>query len=157
MTPEFGAGSHLLRPSMKTIAVVSLLLFVVSCALAGAQEATMRVAASGSYGASAPQTREAVVAKDAETFSRLWLTRARGAERPQIDFEREAAVFLMAEEKPTGGWKIVPQSVRIDGSVLVVEATVEGPPPGTITTQALTQPWAVIAVTPGSFESVRWD
>ena len=68
----------------------------------------------------------------------------------------------MSEEHSSGGWSIVPQSVRLEGTVLVVDATVEGPPPGGIASMALTQPWVVLAVSPSSIEpasveGVRWD
>ena len=117
----------------------------------------MRTVDSGSYAASAPSGREAFSATNEASFSELWRTRMGNANVPRVDFSREAAVLLMAEEQSSGGWSIVPEGVRLEGNVLVVKARVEGPPAGSITSQALTQPWVVLAVTPASFDSVRWD
>ena len=166
MTPEFAAGSHLLRAGMKRMAAAPLLLLtlglITSCALAGTQEAAMRIADSGSYAPAAPPAREAILATDENSFAQLWRTRVRDGEPPQIDFANEVAVLLMSEEHSSGGWSIVPHSVRLEGTVLVVDATVEGPPPGGIASMALTQPWVVLAVSPSSIEpasveGVRWD
>jgi hypothetical protein len=142
---------------MRQIAAALLVVFSVACAVAAAKEPVMRTAASGSYAATSPQAPEALHAADGASFDALWKARIGDGAMPAIDFSRESAVILMAGERRTGGWSVVPKSVRIEGTVLVVEAAIEGPPAGGIVTQALTSPWVVIAVSPQTFESVRWD
>jgi hypothetical protein len=142
---------------MKIIAAASLFFLTVSCAMAGAQEVVMRTAAQGAYAAGGSAEQRALLATDAATLAELWKTHVGGEPVPAVDFSREAAVLLMGGERMTGGWSVVPQSVRLEENVLVVEAVVQGPPAGSMTTQALTYPWALIAVSPNSIESVRWE
>ena len=47
----------------------------------------------------------------------------------------------------TGGWSIQPTSARVEADgTAVIDAKVQGPPPGGIVTQAITYPYAVIVV-----------
>lgn len=143
---------------MKMIAAASLLFLTVSCAMAGAQEEiVMRTAAQGAYAASGTALQSALLVTDASALASLWSTHVGDEPVPPIDFSREAAVLLLGGEHPTGGWKVVAHSARTEENVLVIEATVEGPRAGSMTTQALTYPWALVAVSPKSFESVRWE
>lgn len=142
---------------MKNIAAASLFFLTVSCAMAGAQEVVMRTAAQGAHAASASGDQAAFLATDAATLAKLWSMHVGGDPMPAIDFSREAAVLLMGGERATGGWKVVPQSVRVEENVLIVEAEVAGPPAGSMASQALTYPWALIVVSPNTFDSVRWE
>lgn len=142
---------------MKILAAASLFFLTVSCAMAGAQEVVMRTAAQGAYAANGLDQQTALLATDSETLARLWRTHVGEDPMPAIDFSREAAVLLMGGERPTGGWKVVPQGVRVEENVLVVDAEVEGPPAGSMASQALTYPWALIVVSPKTFDSIRWE
>lgn len=142
---------------MKIFAAASLFLVTIACAMAGAQEIVMRTAGGGAYAASGSATEQALLATDAASLAKLWSTHVGGEPIPAIDFARESAVLLLGGERPTGGWRVVPKSVRVEDDVLIVEAAIEGPPAGSMATQALTYPWAVIAVSPASFKSVRWE
>jgi hypothetical protein len=65
-------------------------------------------------------------------------------------------VFLFAGMHNTGGYSVEARGATLEGDVLVIDAVVHGPPPGAITTQVITYPFAVISVTPRGFRSVRW-
>jgi hypothetical protein len=83
-----------------------------------------------------------------------------GADRrrqsPAVDFEKNVVVFLMGGMHNTGGWSVVPVSARVEGDTAIIDAKVQGPPPGAITTQAITYPYAVITINQRSVKQVRW-
>lgn len=72
-----------------------------------------------------------------------------------IDFSQEQVVLVALGQKPTGGFSII-----LDGSEIIdgqLELTVRsrGPEPGTMVTQALTTPCAVIAVAATGWKTIR--
>lgn len=68
---------------------------------------------------------------------------------------KESVIRLDLGMRPTGGWSIEPLEVSSDGGVTVVKTKVNAPPAGSIVTQALTAPYAVIGVD-GPVTTVRW-
>lgn len=149
---------------MKAAVILAVFAFAGSCATAPggqkSQETTggaleLRTIHSGSYAAVAPAAPEAIAAVDEASYRQQWSAIAASGEPPHVDFTKESVVFLLAGSKPTGGWSVVPQSVALEGETLVVTATVKGPGPESIVTQAFTSPFAVIAVS-AKFRDVRW-
>ena len=69
--------------------------------------------------------------------------------------ETESVIRLDLGMRPTGGWSIEPLEVSSDGGVVVVKAKVNGPAAGSIVTQALTSPYAVIGVN-ARVTAARW-
>lgn len=55
-------------------------------------------------------------------------------------------LVVAAGERPTGGYSVQFRSVRREGGAWVVEAAVQGPPPGAMVTQAITYPRRAVAL-----------
>ncbi|HWW62265.1 MAG TPA: protease complex subunit PrcB family protein [Thermoanaerobaculia bacterium] len=110
---------------------------------------TLRTLKSGS--ATLPRSVGAVVIHDANEWSSLV-----GGDMPAVE-TNETLIGLFAGEKPTGGWAIEPNRAFREGDVLVIDAPLRGPAAGDMVTQALTYPYAVIAVNTRDFKSVRWE
>ena len=117
----------------------------------------MRSIATGSYAAAQAETPQAVLIVSADDYARIWDQTIGGGERPQVDFDSESVIILLAGLKRTGGYSVEPRGVTLDGRVLVVDAVVKSPPPDAIVTMALTSPFAVIAVNTKALDSVRWN
>jgi hypothetical protein len=97
-----------------------------------------------------------VVALDDATFRSTWSARVGAEEPPRVDFSKEAVVFVFGGMRNTGGHSVDVRGAKVEGDTLVLDAVVEGPPAGAIVTQVITYPYAVVAVTPRAFRSVRW-
>ena len=115
-----------------------------------------RMIASGTDAEARDARPRAVVARDSETFQSLWSSLVGGPEIPPVDFSREVAVILLGGEKPTGGYQVAPRAASIRNGALVIDAPVTSPPPDSMTTQALTYPFAVIGVDRREFDRVDW-
>jgi hypothetical protein len=138
------------------IAAMALLTTCTSAAVAGGP-VELRIAGSGAY---ATETeRKAVAVFDDETYTALWAATIdeNGGEMAPVDFETESAVVLFGGQRNTGGYIVDVRGAAIEGDTLVVDAVVKGPGGGSIVTQALTQPWVVIAVKNRRFKDVRWE
>lgn len=72
-----------------------------------------------------------------------------------VDFEREHLVLVGLGQKPTGGYGVTLDSSTITDGVLELAVNVRQPSSGTMVTQALTTPCAVIAVTPDAWDRLR--
>jgi len=72
-----------------------------------------------------------------------------------IEFEREHIVLASIGQKPTGGYSVTLDSSEIRGGTLELRVRVAEPAPGTIVTQALTTPCAVIAVTAQGWDDIQ--
>ena len=115
----------------------------------------MQTIARGAY--AHESERMAVLATSDAEYRKLWQTLIGEGEVPAVDFEKSVAVFLFAGMRNTGGWSVQPVSVRVeeDGTA-VIDAKVQGPPPGGITTQAITYPWAAVAIHSRDVKTVQW-
>jgi hypothetical protein len=155
------------------VALVSTLVMLVSallmggCAAAPASTAASTAAAeaiggpvevrnltSGAYGAS--EQRGAVAAFDEQTYRAKWAELVGEGQPPAVDFSREVVVFVSAGQRSTGGYKVQVRGARIEGETLLLDVVVQGPPAGSMTSQALTAPYAVVAVSGAAFKDVRW-
>ena len=116
----------------------------------------MRVLTTGGYAAATPESPQAIPVKSADEYRRVWQEQIGSGEPPHADFGTESVVILLAGLKRSGGYSVEPRGVSVDGRTLVVDAIVQSPPAGSMTTQALTSPYAVIAVDTKSFDDVRW-
>lgn len=138
---------------MKAI-IAAALVFANTCATADSGNTTMsfRTLKSGAYSSMRSEKVQAVVVRDRSQWESVV-----GGEMPAVDFEKETVVVLFAGMKSTGGWWIEPKGARLDGDVLVIDAPVHGPAAGDIVTQALTYPFAAVAVERRNVENVRWQ
>jgi protease stability complex PrcB-like protein len=65
---------------------------------------------------------------------------------PAVDFSKEIVVGVFLGEKPTGGNDIDIIRIEQSGAALVIEYREKNPLPGSIVTQALTQPFHIVKV-----------
>lgn len=130
-----------------------------------AQEATIvtfRLVKKGAYGAGARASpgasrgARAAMARDEGSYRALWQQHVGGDDAPPVDFSHETAVFLSLGQRPTGGYGITPISTAIEGTTIVVDATIDSPPAGSVVTMAFSAPFAVIAVNTATASSLRW-
>lgn len=68
------------------------------------------------------------------------------AEAPPIDFATQALLCLSLGERPTGGWSVTVQSMRLDAGELQILAREVRPRAGEGTTQAFTYPADCVVV-----------
>ena len=115
----------------------------------------MQTIARGGY--AVDEARKAVLATSDREYREQWQALIGEGEIPAVDFDKHVVVFLLGGMRNTGGWSVVPVSARIEGDTAVIDAKVEGPPPGGITTQAITYPYAVITLDQRDVRKVRWD
>jgi hypothetical protein len=157
MTPEIAPGSKLFRKQMRHFTALALLFLGSACTTAGAAAAAdprFRSVANAAY--ASRTERGAVVAADEAAYRNAWDSMIGMGEAPAIDFTSEKAVFLFGGQRSTGGYSVEVRGVTLEGDTLVVDGGVKAPPPGSITTQALTSPYAVIAVESRAIRNVRW-
>jgi hypothetical protein len=94
--------------------------------------------------------RKLAVVKSETEWADLWNLHAALAtprkEPPAVNFQSEMIVAVFAGEKRTGGYAIEITRVEQDPTKNLVEVFVREtkPPPGAITTQALTQPFHIV-------------
>lgn len=72
-----------------------------------------------------------------------------------IDYQREHIVLASIGQKPTGGYSVTLDSSEIRSGTLELRIRVAEPAPGTMVTQALTTPCAVIAVTAEGWDDIQ--
>ena len=91
-----------------------------------------------------------IVGTSADDFAQKWAASGATASAPDVsgvDFASEVAVALFAGERPTGGWRIGSGvTVKIQGRFAAVVYEILGPGDGCTSTQAVTQPYLVLAV-----------
>jgi hypothetical protein len=144
---------------MRTVMLALVVAGLISChSAAGTSEDGLkfRTLKSGSQARHDAPGRQIVVAPTAESYSRLWSSMVGEGSAPPVDFEKEVAVFIMAGQKPTGGYSVAVKSVAREDNTLVVDAPVKSPPSGAMTIQALTSPYSVIAVDKVDVSRVHW-
>ena len=72
-----------------------------------------------------------------------------------IDYQREQVVLASIGEKPTSGFGVTLENSKIVDGTLELTIRVKEPAPGTMVTQSLTTPCAVIAVTAGGWNDIK--
>lgn len=108
--------------------------------------------------------RTAVLIADPETWNTHWAKHASvvvpvpGA--PPVDFSQNSIVAVYMGEQRTGGYSLEITSVQLTDGKLLVTVRQGRPAPGAITTQALTQPYHMVAipkVPAGTTLEVKWQ
>ena len=143
---------------MKNAVILLTLALAFACTtVPGGNSVDLRTLTTGTMAAVSPAEQRIEHASDDATYRRLWTSLVGTGEPPEVDFNKESVVFLLAGQRNTGGYSVDPRRARIEGRTLVVDATVRTPPTDMVTTQALTSPYAVVAVQrPRPFNDVRW-
>lgn len=90
------------------------------------------------------------LATSAAQFENLW-RRAYGAmltppPLPPVDFGRESVAAVFLGTRTSGGYGVEVHNVALTGSEAFLDVAVTEPAPGGLTTQALTNPWVMVAV-----------
>ncbi|BAD39580.1 hypothetical protein STH595 [Symbiobacterium thermophilum IAM 14863] len=134
----------------------SRLLRTLFAALLALASACGSPAATGTFTTLARGTHSGITAQEAALITSLAEWEAlwrRHASRfdpppalPPVDFSRSSVVALFAGERPTGGYSLYITDVAPQGDSLRVTALELRPAPGRPVTQAVTQPYHVIAV-----------
>lgn len=116
----------------------------------------MQTIAQGAYAAGESE-RKAVLATTDADYRQQWQSLIGEGDLPSADFDKSVVVFLLGGMRNTGGWSVKPISARVeeDGTA-VIDAKVQGPPPGGITTQAITYPYAVVTLNSRDVKKVTW-
>lgn len=90
------------------------------------------------------------VARNQADWAALWKKHTSIESNPprfeKIDFGKEIVVAVFAGEKPTGGHGIEITSVERIDERLLVSFVERNPPPGSVVTQAFTQPFHIVRV-----------
>lgn len=121
------------------------------------EQLTWEVMARGSQAIGFSGRSFLLVGKQDE-FTSLW-NRAYGSQLnvpplPSIDFGRESIVAIFQGSQPSGGFGVDVASVSEENGELYLDVSFTSPPPGAITTQALTSPWVMVRVLRGGYNVV---
>jgi len=138
MTPEIRGGSRALPEHMRApVLLFAAVAFGGMCAVAPPPvskttggDVQVRTISAGGNAANTPEPVTPVPAFDDATYRKNWSAFIGQGEAPNVDFTKEAVVFLFAGMRNTGGYSIEVRGAKLDGETLVVDAAVQGPPPG---------------------------
>ena len=144
-----GPGHHPTEEPLmrRLLCLVPVVLLSACAAVSSGEEQPVRELASGSYSQQAEQRFEFVTTR--ADWAPLWDRTARGP-IPEVDFSRESVVAVFMGQRPTGGHAIRVEQVVREGPRLTVEVLLQAPGPDCMTTQALTQPYHMVAVPAGA-------
>ena len=145
---------------MRATFIALLLSAVVAChssAPAAGANVRYRTVATGSTSLrSEPPRRQIAYTPTQPEYLTLWSSLVGEGPAPPIDFERESVLIIFGGQRPTGGYKISPQSITREGEKLVVVAPIVPPAKGSMTIQVLTAPYVVLAIEKVDVTHVNW-
>lgn len=142
---------------MRLLGITAIMILASGCTTAGSTEGPVEVRNVANAAFASSDTPGATLVRDEATYRKTWTARiAADQPAPAVDFAQEQVVFLLAGSRPTGGYSISVKGATIENGVLVVDASIDGPPAGAIVTQVITSPYAVIAVKDRTASEVRW-
>lgn len=144
----------------RLIALGLILGLLVGCGRSSKSELT--TLARGTY--SGITSQEAVLITNLAQWDELWRRHANRFDpppaRPPVDFDRFSVIALFLGERPTGGYAVTVTQVRAEGERLIITAQEHRPGPEAIVTQALTQPYHMVAIPKVSQNArltLRWE
>src|SRR5688572_518426 len=134
---------------MRMLTILSLLALAGNCTSSVSQEPAtetvdVKKIAEGAYASSSAPA--AMVAFDEASLRKTWSSMIGEGDPPAVDFGTQSVVFVLGGSRPTGGYEVEVRSATVEGDELVLDAVVNGPPQGSIVTQAFTSPYAVVIV-----------
>jgi hypothetical protein len=98
--------------------------------------------------ASGITTPTTLVVRRQEDWHRIWArhasVRTPTPGPPQIDFSQEIVIAVFAGERMTGGFTVQVTAIEESAGVIRVTYREIGPPPDSLLTQALTQPYHLV-------------
>ena len=119
-------------------------------------EGDLEVRRLGSWSQSPYQEAERAVIREAESLARLWARLGAAQEQPNVDFANDVVIVAALGQRPTGGYEIAVRRAAVEQGRLVVEVLSSSPGRNCMTTMALTQPVAVVAVAAAGAEPVEF-
>lgn len=143
---------------MRSAGLAAVALLLCGCAVAAAKQVNVdfRELKSGAYAASSSPAPQVVVAADADAYRRIWDVLIGSGAPPQVDFSKETAVFLLDRQHTTGGFSLEPRAADVEDGTATVIVVRHTPGGGSMTTQVITTPFAVIAVHATGLTGTRW-
>ncbi len=142
---------------MKSATLALTLVLIAGCATAAPKTTvTFRTLQKGAFAVASNDRPSVLVVRDGDTYGRLWNVLIGSGAPPQADFAKESVVFLIDQQRFTGGYSIAAEGVTIEGGVAVVKVAATGPQRGNAVTQVLTVPFAVVAVPGANLIGARW-
>ena len=103
------------------------------------------------------QTRRDVVVRTNAEWAALREEHHAGPELAPVDFSREMVVGVFLGSKPTAGWGVTIVSAVEEGGVLRVRYRETAPPPGSISAQVITFPYALVAIPTSAAKDVKFE
>jgi len=91
------------------------------------------------------QAPRQVVVRSTDAWQALW-TEHSLQEMPAVDFNGAVVVGVFLGTRPTAGYRVQIESIRVDGSTAVVEYRERAPGRGDIVAQILTAPYQLVRV-----------
>lgn len=137
----------------KCVAVICLLLGILSLWKAeaasepSAKIENVRTIAKGAF--SAIQEPTTLVVSNQVQWAELWTRHSKAIPTPpvpKIDFDKESVIFVSLGRKNSGGYSIAVDSIEQQEGGLVVHVSTKSPPRGSMSIQALTAPFDIVAV-----------
>jgi hypothetical protein len=142
---------------MKPVGWFLAVAVLAGCASAAMKETvTFRKLQEGAYAAVQYDQPTVFLARDAETYGRIWNTLIGGGVVPAVDFANESVVFLIDQRRSTGGYSLAPEGVTLSRGNAVVKVAMHHPQRGNVVTQVLTSPFVVIAIARPNLGSAEW-
>jgi hypothetical protein len=128
--------------------VASLLMLLASCAACAALTVTVQFSTLDKGLISGVREPTQVVVRTRDDWAALWgrHMQIQAPEAPPVDFSRDMVVALFMGERPTGGYRIEITRVERTDSGLSVHYRSQAPDPETMVSQALTQPFHLVAI-----------
>jgi hypothetical protein len=120
------------------IMIVSLLLIALQATLA-------HVSVAQGAASLIDEPREVVV-RSTEEWRALWKQHS-PQDAPRVDFNGAIVVGVFLGSRPTAGYRVQIEAVRLEGAKAVVEYRERRPDPGDIVAQILTAPFDLVRVT----------
>lgn len=98
-------------------------------------------------GGDAPSFELATSQNDlANLWSRAYGTMTAPPPLPAVDFSRSSVAAVFLGTRTSGGYSVDVQNVNVENGEMYLDVAVTEPAPGTLTTQALTNPWVMVRV-----------
>lgn len=147
--PVLPTALRALSPAALLASLLALLLILLpGCGKPSAGEAPFTTLARGTH--SGITAQEAALITSLAEWEALWRRHASRFDPPPalppVDFSRSSVVALFAGERPTGGYSLHIADAALQGESLRVTAVEMRPAPDRTVTQAVTQPYHIIAV-----------
>lgn len=125
----------------------------------GAVTAKIRHLATGTT--SGFHERVTAVAGDAVAWKGMWDRHTANVTPkpplPEVDFKNEMVIGVFDGDKPTGGYTVSVKQVILTPKSVKVKVASSSPPPGSMTSQMVTQPFDIIAAPKSSAPVQRQD